>query len=153
MKNKIGLVFVFLFAIGIIALLTACATTPKKPPVQLKEGMPNTLTYPDEAGVKKTVYDLNGLWEADYMGENVNKMQEVRFNQEKNAFLGIKTIGDQYVGAGQETIKGTLQYNGFKNLKVYHSADGWRSARGKITNNGNRFVINGFQIKINLKRK
>ena len=104
----------------------------------LKKGMPNTVTL--SAG--DVVYDLNGEWDTviDNAQFGISK-DVIKITQEGNKFVGIKLIGNQWVGKGEETIKGELERDGFKSLYGYNLAHGWTISKGEISDGGNKIVI------------
>ena len=104
----------------------------------LKKGMPNTVTL--SAG--NVVYDLNGEWDTviDNAQFGISK-DIIKITQEGNKFVGIKIIGNQWVGKGEKTIKGELERDGFKSLYGYNVAHGWTISKGKISDGGNKIVI------------
>ena len=118
---------------------------------QLKRGMPNTITLPNG----EVVYDLNGEWEAvcnleTRWGSQTYSLGTskdiVRITQEGNQFVGIKLIGDEWVGKNQETVKGVLEKNGFREVHAFaydnlERRARWVSSKGKISENGNKIVI------------
>ena len=144
---KGGLAFLTLAAIG-------CVTTPKAPPVPLTEGMPNTLTYVNDKGEKETVYDLRGVWDAEYndYGYGTSR-QEVSINQNEREFLGKKTKGGVWVPTGHETVKGILKNDGFEKAYVFDSEEGWVKVRSKIRESGNKLLFDYHAFSIRLWRK
>jgi hypothetical protein len=99
--------------------------------------MANTVTLADGS----MVYDLNGEWDAviDNGSYGISK-DIIKITQEGNKFVGIKLIGNQYVGKGEETIRGELEGNGFKSLEGYTKMEGWVPSAGKILDGGNKIV-------------
>jgi hypothetical protein len=138
---------------------------------QLKPGMPNTITLPNG----EVVYDLNGEWDAVYeltisrsfaTGEAKQSSKDiVRITQEGSQFVGIKLIGDAWVGKNKEAVKGELEKNGFRKVHAvaYDMADMraiWVPSKGEISEDGNKIVIKtrrygyrGQYVTIALKRK
>jgi len=138
---------------------------------QLKPGMPNTITLPNG----EVVYDLNGEWEAVYdiaarhgwaggTEQRESSKDIVGISQEGNQFVGVKLIGDQWVGKNLETVKGELEKNGFRKVLAFAydlrfpSQTRWVSSKGKITEDGNKIVIRARPshqtiVTIVLKRK
>ena len=108
---------------------------------QLKPGMTNTVTLADG----NVVYDLNGEWDAVYDNKDYGINEDVvKITQEGNKFVGIKLIGNQWVGKGKETIKGELEGDGFKSISAYSQAMGWQPSSGKILDGGNKIVEEQF---------
>ncbi|HAY40137.1 MAG TPA: hypothetical protein DCY53_12865 [Desulfobacteraceae bacterium] len=110
---------------------------------QLKPGMANTVTLADGS----VAYDLNGEWDAviDNGPWGISK-DIIRITQEGNKFVGIKLIGNQYVGKGQETIKGELEGDAFKSIEDYTYNDGWVPSDGKLLDGGNK-IVNQTEMK------
>ena len=121
--------------VSILILSVALVTTSNAD--QLKPGMANTITLADGS----VVYDLNGEWDAVYDNKQFGISKDiVKITQEGNKFVGIKLIGNQWVGKGEETIRGELEGNGFKSLEGYTAAEGWVPSDGKILDGGNKIV-------------
>ena len=104
----------------------------------LKAGMSNTVTLSNG----DVVYDLNGEWDAIYDNKQFGGKDKyvVKITQEGNKFVGIKLIGNQWVGKGKETIKGELAGDGFKSFYGFSVAYGWSPSNGKISDGGNKIV-------------
>lgn len=115
----------------------------------LKKGMPNTVVL----HTGSVVYDLNGEWDAIYESNvkykasagdfRTSSKDVVRITQEGNQFVGIKLIGDEFVGKNQETVKGELEKNGFKEVytvawdkEAYRAK--WVPCMGEISQDGNK---------------
>jgi len=143
---------VFRMAIFILSIiLVGCVGTPNSPPPPIEPGATKVVTFLNDHGAKEAVYDLNGIWSAEYLG--YSHMQEVEFTQNKNSFIGVKTIGDNHVQAGEKTLKGTLKDGGFEKAYVYHSTEGWNPCKGIIEDNGNKITFESYSVNIILKRK
>jgi hypothetical protein len=130
--------------------------------------MPNTITLPNG----EVVYDLNGEWDAVYhldimyvakIDVRESSKDIVRIKQEGNQFVGIKLIGDQWVGKNQETVKGELEKNRLREVHAF-AYDTLEKrvisvpSKGKISEDGNKIVINARPdvnsiLTIVLKRK
>jgi hypothetical protein len=115
----------------------SCSTT--KPVInQLKSGSPNTVTLSNG----EVIYDLNGEWDAIFDNKSYGKDEDiVKITQEGKKFVGIKLIGNQYVGKGEKTMRGELQGDGFKSIDGFSLAGGWQSNIGKISDGGNKIVL------------
>ena len=143
-------------AILILSVILSVVLVTSSSADQLKPGMANTVTLADG----NVVYDLNGEWDAiidnDYFG--VSK-DVIKITQEGNKFVGIKLIGNQWVGKGEEVIKGELEGGGFKSYNSYNAKEGWQPSDGKILDGGNKIVdeqeIKSFNItcRMTLTRK
>jgi len=138
---------------------------------QLKPGMPNTITLPNG----EVIYDLNGEWEAVYdiaarhgwaggTEQRESSKDIVGITQEGNQFVGVKLIGDEWVGKNQEAVKGELEKNGLRKVHAFvydprtPGGPQWFPSKGKITEDGNKIVItarpsNRTTMTIVLKRK
>lgn len=110
---------------------------------QLKPGMANTVTLANGS----VVYDLSGDWDAviDNGKWGVSK-DIIRITQEGNKFVGIKLIGNEYVGKGEKTIRGELEGDRFKLLEGFTAAEGWLPADGKILDGGNK-IVDSIEVK------
>ena len=129
----------------------------------LKQGMLNTVTLSNG----EVIYDLRGEWDAIYDNKGYGGINKdiVKITQKGNEFVGIKLIGDQWIGKNQEVVKGELEKNRFR--KVYATAYDllqvrgiWVRSKGEITEDGNKIVIRsrpyamyGSSLMIILKRK
>jgi uncharacterized protein (UPF0371 family) len=121
------------------ALLVTCASAPEvemaKP---LKASMPNTITLANG----QVVYDLNGDWDITYDDKEFGVSKNVvRITQKGDEFVGIR-LEDTRRG---ETIKGTLEKNGFKKVYSYMSSFGtgrmWISGKGEISEDGDKIIV------------
>ena len=134
MKTSIPVSILILSVILSVALVTPSNAE------QLKPGMPNTVTLADGS----VVYDLNGEWDAVFDNGRFGISKDViKITQKGNKFVGIKLIGNQWVGKGEETIRGELEGSGFKSLEGYTAAEGWVPSTGKILDRGNKIVDQG----------
>jgi hypothetical protein len=117
---------------------------------QLKPGMPNTITLPNG----EVVYDLNGEWEAVYdlnaqwggIEQRESSKDIVRITQQGSQFVGVKLIGDEWVGKYKEAVKGELEKNGFRKVHAFvydvrPPTLQWVPSKGKISEDGNKIVI------------
>jgi hypothetical protein len=129
---------IFVLILSVILSVSFVTSSQADP---LKPGMINTVTLADG----NVVYDLNGEWDAVYDNKEfgINK-DVVKITQEGNKFVGIKLIGNQWVGKGKETIKGELEGDGFKSIYAYSQAMGWEPSSGKILDGGNKIVEEQF---------
>ena len=90
-------------------------------------------------------YNLTGEWDAVYDNKRLGINKDVvKITQEGNKFVGIKLIGNQWVGKGKETIKGELEGDDFKSIYGYNQANGWEPSTGKILDGGNKIVEEQF---------
>jgi hypothetical protein len=128
-------------------------------------------------GSKKTVIlpsgeavcDLNGEWDALYenLGAyswvgNLNDM--LKITQQGGSFVGVKMIGTAYVPKDAVSIKGELDKNGIKNVRVvvqtaYYNGrvltiDEVSECKAQISEDGNKIIIDGGErIRVTLTRK
>ena len=127
---------VSIFLILMVILSVGFVVTPSYAD-QLKPGMANTVALADGS----VVYDLNGEWDAVYDNKRFGISKDVvKITQEGNKFVGIKLIGNQWVGKGEETIRGEMEGDGFKSLEGFNRAHGWSPSTGKILDGGNKIV-------------
>ena len=94
-------------AAGLAAVVSGCAALSLKPDFYPNAGDAHTITYKDNKGVEKTVFDLSGKWATEYYGRD----EIVKIIQTEDGFEGYKTIGSTYVGAGSLTIRGGVVGN------------------------------------------
>jgi hypothetical protein len=134
-------------SILILSVILSVALVTSSNAEQLKPGMANTVTLADGS----VIYDLNGEWDAviDNGKYGISK-DIIKITQEGNKFVGIKLIGNQWVGKGEETIRGELEGDGFKSLEGYTAAEGWLPSDGKILDGGNKIVDQSEVKSLNL---
>ena len=107
---------------------------------QLKPGMAKTVNLADGS----VVYDLNGEWDAHIDNGKYGISEDViKITQDGNKFVGIKLIGNQWVGKGKETMRGELEGDGFKSFEGFSRADGWSPSTGKIRSPPKRIASAG----------
>jgi hypothetical protein len=150
-KFQIALIVIFLFLLVFVLSSISQSQDIKK----LKAGMHNTVTLSNG----EMVYDLNGEWDAIYDNKQFGTNKDiVKITQEGNKFVGIKLIGNIWVGKGSETIKGELEGDGFKSLYCYvHTEGGWTLSKGQVSDRGNKIVIEterySYTVVLTLTRK
>jgi len=134
-KFQIALIVIFLFFLVFVSSSLSQSQDIKK----LKAGMPNTVTLSNG----EVVYDLNGEWDAIFDNKDLGIDKDVvKITQEGNEFVGIKLIGNIFLGKGRETIKGELEGDGFKSLYGYvRTAGGWTRGKGRVSDRGNKIVM------------
>jgi len=64
----------------------------------------------------------------------------LKITQQGESFIGIRTIGSQWVPKGSMAIEGALDKNGFKKL-IFIGGDGPNSVKGKISKDGKTIEI------------
>ena len=135
-----------LVTLGAFMLGAGPSTASSQPVVLLKPDMPNTIMLPNG----EVVYGLNGEWDAVYdltvlwkggVETKESSKDIVRITQEGNQFVGIKLIGDEWVGKNLEVVKGELEKNRFRKLHVFMIFWRWVASKGKISEDGNKIVI------------
>ena len=107
-----------------------------------EQGWKKTLTLPSG----EVVCDLNGDWDALFMGRGENRIggnirDVLRITQKGESFIGIRTIGTQWYPKGSMAIEGELDKNGFKKL-IYTGWRGTFTPKGKISKDGNMIHFN-----------
>ena len=131
MKTLLSVFILILSVILSVALVTTSNAD------QLKPGMANTVSLADGS----VVYDLNGEWDAVFDNKQFGISKDViKITQEGNKFVGVKLIGNQWVGKGKETMRGELEGDGFKLIEGFSRAHGWSPSTGKILDGGNKIV-------------
>ena len=114
-----------------------------------------TLTLPSG----EVVCDLNGEWNALY--EHYGSLQSVgniksslKITQQGNMFVGTSLIATIYTPAGTEKIRGELDKDGIKKARYYRPEIGWTNAKGELSKDCNKIVIDdGQSVKTILERK
>ncbi len=116
----------------------------------VKSGMPNTITLPNG----EVVYDLNGEWDEvrvvtylssfDSAGteDKASSKDIVKITQEGKKFVGVKQIGDRWVGKNKKAVQGELEKDKFRELHALPSEHrGWLPGKGEISEDGNEILI------------
>ena len=121
------------------------------------QGSKKTITLPSG----EVVCDLNGEWDALY--ENLGAHQWVgnikdmlKITQQGGSFVGVKMIGTSYVPKDAVSIKGELDKNGIKKVRLVlqTSIDEGIECKGQISEDGNKIIIDGGErIRATLTRK
>jgi hypothetical protein len=105
------------------------------------------------------VCDLNGEWNALYHHYGAvrsvgNITSMVKITQQGAKFVGTSLIDSEFSRAGTEKFTGELGEGGIKNAKYNRPDIGWTDARGKISKDCNRMVIDdGKGVELTLERK
>jgi hypothetical protein len=111
------------------------------------------------------VWDLNGEWDALY--ENLGNWQSygnnkdmVKITQQGGSFVGVKMAGTGYVPKGAVSIRGELDKNGFKKVRVVllsgssEAYDSIQECKGQISEDGNKIILDGGdRIRVTLTRR
>ncbi len=126
------------------------------------QGSKKTITLPSG----EVVWDLNGEWDALY--ENLDPQGVVvatmvgnftdilKITQQHGSFIGVKMIGTAWVPKDAVSIRGELDKNGIKNVRVVLSTlrDEVLECKGQISEDGNKIIIDrGERIRVTLTRK
>jgi hypothetical protein len=120
------------------------------------QGSKKTITLPNG----EVVWDLNGEWDAlyenfgaySYIG-NIKDM--LKITQQGGSFVEVKMIGTQYVQKDAVSIKGELDKNGVKKVRVVVQTAGDYGAecKAQISEDGNKIIIDAEIIRVTLTRK
>jgi hypothetical protein len=121
------------------------------------QGSKKTITLPSG----EVVCDLNGEW--DMLCENLgayswvgNLKDMLKITQQGGSFVGVKMIGTSYVPKDAVSIKGELDKNGIKKVRLVlqTSIDEGIECKGQISEDGNKIIIDGGErIRATLTRK
>ena len=114
-----------------------------------------TITLPSG----EVVCDLNGEWIA--LHSHYGPMQwvgdiksMVKITLQANKFVGTSLIATGYSPAGTEKVRGELDKDGIKNIRYYRPDIDWQDAKGEISKDCNKIVIDDGQgVKTILERK
>ena len=107
----------------------------------------------------EVVCDLNGEWNA--LHSHYGPMQwvgdiksMVKITMQVNKFVGTSLIATGYSPAGTEKVRGELDKDGIKNIRYYRPDIDWQDAKGEISKDCNKIVIDDSQgVKTILERK
>ena len=123
------------------------------------QGSKKTITLPSG----EVVCDLNGEWDALYeslgpwlWAGNKNVTDVLKITQQGGSFVGVKTIGGGYVPKDAVSIKGELDKNGIKMVRVVmmQGQDGEECYANQISEDGNKIIIDGCKnVRVTLTRK
>ena len=117
-----------------------------------------TITLPSG----EVVWDLNGEWNALYNNIGISSMAGsitdiLKITQQGGSFIGVKMIGTAWVPKDAVSIKGELDKNGIKNVRVVLSTlrdEVLDCKGGQISEDGNKIIIDGGErISVTLTRK
>ena len=149
MTKRIG---IFLMALLVMASLLCAAHAQT-----VEKNWKQTITLPSG----EVVCDLNGEWDALYEGlgnfSYVGKFTDIlKITQQGDSFVGIKTIGSEVVPKDAVSIKGELDKNGVKKVRVMiHTGWGYgEDCKAQISEDGNKIIIDGCKsVTLTLTRK
>jgi hypothetical protein len=92
------------------------------------------------------VWDLNGEW--DVFVENYGSWSQagsykqlIKISQTGSSFVGIRMMDDPNNPKGSEAIRGELDKSGFKEIQIFAAGLWRRLAKGQISEDGNKMVI------------
>jgi hypothetical protein len=146
MARRIGILLIA--AIAMIALFyTAQAQTEEKK-------WKKTITLPNG----DVVLDMNGEWDV-YVSHLRPENQALeggitKIKQTGSSFVGISMNALMAFRKGSEQIKGELDKSGFKQVQIKSSRFGNSDAKGQISEDGNRIIIDdGENLKLTFTRK
>ena len=115
-----------------------------------------TITLPNG----EVVCDINGEWDALYEHFGAyswvgNLTDMLKITQQGGSFVGVKMIGTPYVPKDAVSIKGELDKNGIKTVRVMFSLGGpGTECKGQISEDGNKIIIDGGEtVRLTLTRK
>lgn len=149
MSFILALIYSFTFA-----LVIGCKPAKKGVNEVAKEGRKKTVTLTSG----EVILDISGEWD-DYIvnygpysfaGSYSNIL---KIKQEGNSFVGIRIKDDPYHRMGSVAIRGELDKNGIKNIKIF-SRQGPLDAMGRISEDGNRIIVDdGERARLTLTRR
>jgi hypothetical protein len=119
------------------------------------QGSKKTITLPNG----DVVWDLNGEWDTfvENYGSNPshdNYPQINKITQTGSSFVAIRMIDDPYNVKGSQSLQGELDKSGIKKVTMLSDVGGAVEAKGQISDDGNKIVIDdGFSRRFTLTRK
>ena len=121
------------------------------------QGSKKTITLPNG----EVIWDLNGEWDAQYEAlgalSNIGKFADIlKVTQQGDSFVGIKTIGSTSVPKDAVSIKGELDKNGIKKVRVVLQTmmGFYEECKAQISEDGNKIIIDGcVNVRVTLTRK
>jgi hypothetical protein len=119
------------------------------------QGSKKTVTLPNG----EVVWDLNGEW--DVFIENYGPMASAgnypqinKITQTGSSFVAIRMIDDPYNRKGSQSLQGELDKKGIKKVTMLSDTGGTGEAKGQISDDGNKIVIDdGIWRRFTLTRK
>jgi hypothetical protein len=107
----------------------------------------------------EVIHDLNGEWDAiiDLYGlrkEGVSAYKQIiKIAQERDSFVGLQMIDDEWMSKGSRRIDGVLAKGGFDYVNLYLPAGIFR-ANGQISEDGKSIVLDDWKmVRFTLTRK
>jgi len=105
------------------------------------------------------ILDMNGEWDAlvhDIRpgSNNITKGGMTKITQTGSSFVGTSMMALQAFRKDSEQIKGELDKSGFKQVQIISSVDGTSDAKGQISEDGNKIVLDdGQKLRVTYTRK
>ncbi|NNL41742.1 MAG: hypothetical protein HKO79_04560, partial [Desulfobacterales bacterium] len=121
----------------VVCLIFVACSEEIQPLKTLQKGMPNTIIL----STGDVVYDLTGEWETINRSSLGKSGTICKITQQGNKFVGISTIQTPFADKGSEVIKGVLEKNGFKSVKINATSWSWMPSVGKIDDGCNKIVV------------
>jgi len=137
MTRKFGILLAVLVAIVSFLCMVQAQTVEKR--------WKKTVTLPSG----EVILDISGEWDVSI--ENYGEWsfagsypQKVNITREGSSFVGVRMIDDPWNPRGKEAIRGELDKSGFKVVRIM-SASGPIDAKGEISEDGNKMIIDASQ--------
>ncbi len=119
------------------------------------QGSIKTITLPNG----EAVLDLNGEWDVLVEGYGEarsigNWKQICKITQEGSSFVGVRMMDDPYNTKGSQNLRGELDKNGFKKVQLVTTLMGSIDAKGQISEDGNKMIIDdGMRVRVTFTKK
>jgi hypothetical protein len=115
------------------------------------QGSKKTITLPSG----EVVWDLNGEWDAfvDNYGTRGGSYPQIeKITQTGSSFVAIRMIDDPWHRKGSQSLQGELDKSGIKKVTLF-AASGPEEAKGKISDDGNKIILDDGKHRLTLTRK
>jgi len=115
------------------------------------QGSKKTITLPSG----EVVCDLNGEWEAfveNYGTSGGSYPQIEKITQTGSSFVAIRMIDDPWNRKGSQSLQGELDKSGIKKVTIF-AFSGPEEAKGQISDDGNKIIIDDGKHRLTLTRK
>lgn len=77
-----------------------------------------------------------------------------KITQEGSSFVGVRMMDDPYNKKGSQNLRGEIDKRGFKNVQLVTTLMGSIDAKGQISEDGNKMIIDdGVRVKVTFTRK
>jgi hypothetical protein len=142
------------FAAKPAAAAPAVAEAKAAPPLH-GQGSKKSIILPNS----EVIHDLNGEWDViiEGYGEWIalgSWPQICKITQEGSSFVSVRMIDDPYNQKGSQNLRGELDKNGFKKVQIVFTAMGPIDAKGVISKDGNKMIIDdGEKVRSTYTRK